>query len=345
MRNGFIAYHGSQYNGCGDLEDDYEGRYDTAIFFSLDPSMALEFSKGAEIRHYCTYEIPYSLDQIFNPEDDYALESLQDCLLDRIENKDLVSQTIAGIAAFDWGEFNPASWVGGVVKQCLLEMGYVGWFEKEDGSDVLNIGLYSAKGVKLLRVDYFCDDCEAPLATSPRGSLICENCEQDLCPECGTEIEWDEDDEEWVQGCTCDIDDVFVPFQKHSKEDKRVNPKPRPWLPEVDGEYVYHVTHRSHLPSIQKYGLVTEVPEDMPFDTKAVYVFPSEDDMQTALGQWFGERIGDLIEEGIYTDDWVCLGVMLEGIDWDNCISDVGYEIAILHTVEPQYIRVLDIPV
>jgi hypothetical protein len=45
------------------------------------------------------------------------------------------------------------------------------------------------------------------------------------------------------------------------------------------------------------------------------------------------------------TNDWVCLGIMLEGIDWDNCISDVGYETAILHTVEPQYIRVLDIPI
>lgn len=124
----------------------------------------------------------------------------------------------------------------------------------------------------------------------------------------------------------------------------RNNPKVRPWLPEVEGEFVYHVTHRSHLPSIQKYGLVPKVPEDME-DTKAVYVFPSEYDMQTALAQWFGERLEDLIEEGIYTDDWVCLGILLEGVDWDNCISDVGYEIAILHTVEPQYIRVLDIPV
>ena len=67
--------------------------------------------------------------------------------------------------------------------------------------------------------------------------------------------------------------------------------------------------------------------------------------MEIALLNWMGERIDDLIEEGTYTDDWVCLGIMLEGINWDDAVSDVDFEIAILHTVDPQYIRVLDIPI
>ena len=77
-------------------------------------------------------------------------------------------------------------------------------------------------------------------------------------------------------------------------------------------------------------------------DEKAVYVFPNREDMETALSSWFGERIDDFVAEGLYTDDWVALGIMLDGIDWDNAISDVDYEIAILHTIDPQYIRVLE---
>ena len=117
-------------------------------------------------------------------------------------------------------------------------------------------------------------------------------------------------------------------------------------FPAIEGDYLYHVTHRSNLASIAEHGLVPKVPEDYAgADTKAVYTFPTYRDMEIALLNWMGERIDDLIEEGTYTDDWVCLGIMLEGINWDDAVSDVDFEIAILHTVDPQYIRVLDIPI
>lgn len=119
------------------------------------------------------------------------------------------------------------------------------------------------------------------------------------------------------------------------------NKKPRPWLPSVNTGHVYHVTHRSNLLSIAKHGLIPRVPKDMS-DTKAVYVFPNKEDMQTALGSWLGERIEDIIEEEGCTDDWVSLAILNKGINWDDCISDVAFEIGVLHIIKPEYILVLD---
>jgi len=204
MRNSMIAYHGSKNFDCGHILDDFESRWG-AMFFSFDPSMAREFSRGAELEHICTYEIPYSFSELFNPENEYAVDALRDCLDASIENKSLIEGIIEGVRNFDWGTFNPAGWIGQKIKVCLQDMGYVGWLEREDvDDDRLNFGLYSAQGIRLLDVEYFCDECDEVLSKKEDYTLECSDCNLKLCAECGSEIEWDDNYSEWVWSCMCE---------------------------------------------------------------------------------------------------------------------------------------------
>jgi DNA-directed RNA polymerase subunit RPC12/RpoP len=204
MRKSMIAYHGSKNFDCGKIDADYEGRWGSAMFFSFDPSLAREFSRGAELKHICTYEIPHSFSELFDPEDEYAVDALRDCLDTSIENKPLIDDIIKGVRSFDWAAFTPSSWIGQEIKTCLQGMGYVGWLEKEHGDDSLNFGLYSAEGVRLLNVEYFCDECDEALSKKEDHTLECEDCNLRLCVECGSEIEWDNDVSEWVWTCMCE---------------------------------------------------------------------------------------------------------------------------------------------
>ena len=116
---------------------------------------------------------------------------------------------------------------------------------------------------------------------------------------------------------------------------------------DTENNYVYHVTLDVNLASIAKHGLVPHK-ATAGEDYAAVFVFPNKEDMEDALEQWLMEKLMDDFDDlGLESEtvDVAVLGILLEGINEDQCMSDVDYEIAILHTVEPQYIRVLDIPV
>ena len=235
----FIAYHGSQSLDCGDLSDEFEGRWG-AMFFSFDPSMAREFSKGSGMEHICTYEIPHEVSTIFNPENKEAVERLRECL--RAYLGALTDKTIREIEAYDWAAFNPAGWIGQEVKACLLSMGYVGWFEKEHGDDRLNFGLYSPEGIRLLNVEYFCDECDQTLSKNEDYTLDCTDCNLKKCVECGDDLEWDDEYAEWIWTCACE--------DRREFERKRENPWVRDrlyfrcgfWDLEPNANALYHVT-------------------------------------------------------------------------------------------------------
>lgn len=84
-------------------------------------------------------------------------------------------------------------------------MGFVGWLERERPGGSLNFGLYSAVGVTLRKIDYFCWVCESELKISSRGSLVCDECETEICPRCAEEFEMDEDLGKIVQVCACEL--------------------------------------------------------------------------------------------------------------------------------------------
>jgi hypothetical protein len=206
----FIAYHGSHHGDCGEIDTTFDGKYDGAMFFSFDPAVALDFSLPSGIPHVCSYEIPHSVDDLFNPEDPQALAQLEACVKKKMSDATgAVPRTfytvVEGIGNYDWTVFDPAWWAGQIIKECLTSMGFVGWLERERPGGSLNFGLYSAVGVTLRKIDYFCSDCGSELKISSRGSLVCDECETEICPRCADEFEMDEDLGEIVQTCACEI--------------------------------------------------------------------------------------------------------------------------------------------
>lgn len=64
-------------------------------------------------------------------------------------------------------------------------------------------------------------------------------------------------------------------------------------------QILFHVTPISNLDSIMKNGLIPQIGERSEGleSEKAIYLFPTYADCETALGQWLGEEFDDLDEE------------------------------------------------
>lgn len=101
----------------------------------------------------------------------------------------------------------------------------------------------------------------------------------------------------------------------------------------------YHITRRSNLDSIMKYGLLPRVPEDYgdSGDIEGVYLFKTMDDAKTALYQWLGERIDEWEEETGEEYDEVVLSVELTGLE-QYLIDSVEYEWICTTTINPEKI-------
>jgi len=98
---------------------------------------------------------------------------------------------------------------------------------------------------------------------------------------------------------------------------------------------VYHVTRKENLESILEDGLLPKTPEDFPYDDEAVYVFPTREDMTTAMGQWLGDRIDEWEEENDEEYGEIELVIDVTGL---KSKSDVEYELAILEPITPNRI-------
>jgi hypothetical protein len=91
----------------------------------------------------------------------------------------------------------------------------------------------------------------------------------------------------------------------------------------------YHVTERQNVPSILKQGLLPKTPTDMD-DEEGVYLFPTYEDLQTALYNWMGERMEEIEEETGRTYKEVLLVIDIQGLSFT---SDVEFELRSASTI------------
>ena len=101
----------------------------------------------------------------------------------------------------------------------------------------------------------------------------------------------------------------------------------------------YHVTRRKSISSIKRKGLIPKIPDDYGTsgDTKGVYLFKSRDDTETALAQWFGQRIDEWEEEHGQDYDEVILVVNLTGME-GSLLDSVEYEWTCIDKILPERI-------
>jgi hypothetical protein len=94
----------------------------------------------------------------------------------------------------------------------------------------------------------------------------------------------------------------------------------------------YHVTPKENLSSIMQNGLIPHVGERTKElnESKAVFLFPTEEDMEDALQNW----LGDCFDEDI---ELVCLKIVLPD-DFPIQDSCVDWEKISKVTIPPQYI-------
>lgn len=97
----------------------------------------------------------------------------------------------------------------------------------------------------------------------------------------------------------------------------------------------YHVSLKENLPSIMKHGLIPQIGErsKMLGEEEAVFLFPSREDMNGALGSWLG---GCFNEEDVL----VSLEIRLPD-DFPIEDSTVAYEKISKTAIPPCYIRYL----
>lgn len=103
---------------------------------------------------------------------------------------------------------------------------------------------------------------------------------------------------------------------------------------------LYHVTLMSNLEPILKEGLIPKIGErsiEVGEEEKAVYLFPTIEDMECALGQWLGDWYNDEYGEEIPL-------ASLE-ISVPDCFpieeGEVEYENICREVIPPEYIRFL----
>lgn len=64
---------------------------------------------------------------------------------------------------------------------------------------------------------------------------------------------------------------------------------------EVMKQILYHVTKKENFDSIMKHGLIPQIGErsEQLNEEKGIFLFPTFEDMDTALGQWLGWEFED----------------------------------------------------
>ena len=102
----------------------------------------------------------------------------------------------------------------------------------------------------------------------------------------------------------------------------------------------YHVTLKSNLKSILEKGLYPQIGtlSELCNETEErIYLFPSIEDMENALGNWLGEEINKLYGEDI---DCCSLKITLPD-NFPIVKGDVDYECYSYHHIDKKYITYL----
>lgn len=92
----------------------------------------------------------------------------------------------------------------------------------------------------------------------------------------------------------------------------------------------YHVTPKSNLPSILKNGLIPTIGERSKLleTIPKVYLFPSKENLETALLNWLGEEFEDLQE------DLIILEIDLS----DTIYQKEAFELTVSEIIKPDLI-------
>lgn len=102
---------------------------------------------------------------------------------------------------------------------------------------------------------------------------------------------------------------------------------------------LYHVSLKSNLESIMEKGLIPQI-GDRSAEMKeecAVFLFPTIDDMNCALGQWLGDWYMDEYGEDI---DLMSLEVTIPD-DFPVFVGEVEYELFTYSLIPSEYIKYL----
>ena len=98
----------------------------------------------------------------------------------------------------------------------------------------------------------------------------------------------------------------------------------------------YHVTLKENYDKIMVEGLIPQIGEranDYGEDIERIYLFPSEDDMNTALSSWLGECFDEDVE--------LCSLLITLPDNFPITDGEVEYEAYSYEKIEPKYITYL----
>jgi hypothetical protein len=211
----FHAWHGSRNGTCGF----YSGFTESDVaWFSFDESQAYEFARLAwkeenRLPTLCRVSIEGSPYDLFDPsdlEDEDVRQDFLRCLKNKGVSDYWVPSILAAMENYEFIAFDPNN--GGTdsskVAECVKELGFIGWKERESyRDDPQNFGLFDpGSKVTVLEEIKLCPECGSAMEEEA-DHFECESCEDiyKVCDECGEVLEWDNDDEAWVFPCNCDM--------------------------------------------------------------------------------------------------------------------------------------------
>ena len=204
----FEAWHGSRYGACSFGSN--------PAWFSLLEGEAYSFAMEASRENYlptlCRVSVEGSRYDLFDAsdlDDDEFRELFVKCLKSKGVSDYWIPHIIGSMLNYEFTAFDPDG--GGTdshkVSECIQEMGFIGWLERESHRDEpLNFGLFNPgdrvtvievlkldpdKGMQMEKIDDF---------TYDDGETIYK-----ICEECGQLLEFDEEDDEWTYSCHCDF--------------------------------------------------------------------------------------------------------------------------------------------
>lgn len=112
------------------------------------------------------------------------------------------------------------------------------------------------------------------------------------------------------------------------------------WDKIASSKYYYHVTHKDNYKAIMKEGLIPSIgkrSEELGESFDAVWLFPTIEDKDNAMGQWLGDWYNDEYGEEV---ELVSLKIILPA---NHEVYDLGagYEVFSLGSIRPECIEYL----
>lgn len=218
----FEAWHGSRYGECFFMR----GHEKPVAWFSFisNRSDAEYFAKLAwkhenRLPTLCRVCVLDSEERLFDAgsalDDPTTATKFIDCLRSKGVSEYWMKDILSSLRHYDYTAFDPNG--GGtdshLVAQCLEELGYIGWLERESHLDEpQNFGLFDpGLRVEVLEEIKLCPECgqylnkvEESVSTFECG--ICERAYKE-CGDCGESLEYDEENDIWTYPCDCDYRD------------------------------------------------------------------------------------------------------------------------------------------